>query len=140
MKKATAVASAGTYVSALDGWRRKCVEVLRATVRAAAPLEEAIKWGHIVYQSNGPVLFIRAEEGRVLFGFWRGERLVAIEPRLKPSRRYEMATLELREAMTVGPATIRRLTREAVALNQTLGDPRLAAKPASKRKRKKGSA
>jgi hypothetical protein len=42
MKKATAVASAGAYVSALDGWRRKCVEALRARVRAAAPLEEAI--------------------------------------------------------------------------------------------------
>src|SRR5690606_36845288 len=38
----------------------------------AAPLDESIKWGHLVYQSNGPVLLIRAEARRVLFGFWRG--------------------------------------------------------------------
>jgi hypothetical protein len=45
------------------------------------------------------VLLIRAEDARVLFGFWRGKLLRAIEPRLKPGGKYEMATLELREAM-----------------------------------------
>ncbi len=43
-----------------------------------------------------------------------------------------MATLELREGMTVTPATVRRLTREAVALNESLGDPTLVAERASK--------
>ena len=37
--------------------------------------------------------------------------------------------------MTVGPATVRRLTREAVALNGKHGDPRNAARPARKRAR-----
>ena len=87
-----------------------------------------MKWGHLVYLANGPVLLIRAEEGRVLFGFWRGQRLSAIEPRLKPGGKYEMATLELREGMTVKPATVRRLTREAVALDRKLGDPTHAAR------------
>jgi len=59
----------------------------------------------------------------VLFGFWRGQRLRAIEPGLKPGGKYEMATLELREGMKVGSASVRRLTKEAVALNKTLGDP-----------------
>ena len=45
-----------------------------------------------------------------------------------------MATLELREGMTIAPSTVRRLTREAVSLNKTLGDPTHAAKPASKRR------
>jgi len=67
-----------------------------------------VKWGHLVYLSNGPVLLIRAEENRVLFGFWRGQRLSAIEPRLKRGGKYEMATLELREGMTINPATARR--------------------------------
>ena len=39
-----------------------------------------------------------------------------------------MATLELRKGMTVASATVRRLTREAVGLNNKLGDPTLAAK------------
>lgn len=121
-------ANPDAYVAALDGWRRKCVETLRATVRASAALEEVVKWGHLVYLSNGPVLLIRAEESRVLFGFWRGQRLRAIEPRLKPGGKYEMATLELREGMTIDAATVRRLTREAAALNVKLGNPTLAAK------------
>ena len=87
-----------------------------------------MKWGHLVYLANGPVLLIRAEESRVLFGFWRGQRLRTIEGRLKPGGKYEMASLELREGVTVDAATVRRLTREAVALNNRLGDPTLAAK------------
>lgn len=128
MQKSTPAPSPGAYVAALDGWRRACVERLRATVRAAATLEEVVKWRHLVYLSNGPVLLIRAEQGRVLFGFWRGRRLRGIEPRLKPGGQYEMATLELREGMTTDEAMVRALVLEAVALNQSLGDPTLAAK------------
>lgn len=137
MKKMTPAASPDAYVDSLDGWRREIVETLRSAVLAAsAPrIQEVIKWGHLVYLANGPVLLIRAEEERVLFGFWRGQRLSTIEPRLEPGGKYEMATLELREGMTVKPATVRRLTREAVALNRTLGDPTDAAKPATKRAR-----
>jgi hypothetical protein len=133
MKRTTPADSPEAYVSALDGWRRKCVEALRAAVRSSAPLDESIKWGHLVYSSKGPVLLIRAEESRVLLGFWRGQRLRRIEPRLKPGGKYEMATLELGKGVAVGLATVRRMTRDAVALNQTLGDPRLAAKQLPRR-------
>ncbi|WP_428307826.1 DUF1801 domain-containing protein [Lacipirellula sp.] len=128
MKKSTPAANPDAYVAALDGWRRELVEQLRRAVLAAAKLEEAIKWRHLVYFSNGPVLLIRAEESRVLFGFWRGQRLLKIEPRLKPGGKYEMATLELREEMAIDEATVRKLTREAVALNKKFGDPQDAAK------------
>lgn len=128
MKKMAPAANPDAYVAALDGWRRACVEELRATVRGASTLDEVVKWGHLVYLANGPVMLIRAEEERVLLGFWRGQRLRAIEPRLKPGGKYEMATLALREGMTVDPETVRRLTREAVALNETQGDPTLAAR------------
>lgn len=127
-------ASPGAYVDALDSWRRKIVETLRSTVHAASGLEEVVKWGHLVYLANGPVLLIRAEESRVLFGFWRGQRLRTIEPRLKPGGKYEMAILELREGMTLKPATVRRLVREAISLDRKLGDPRNAARPRGKRR------
>jgi hypothetical protein len=139
MKRMTPAASPDAYVAALAGWRRKTVETLRKAVRAASPLEEIIKWGNLVYLADGPVLLIRAEEDRVLLGFWRGQRLGALEPRLKAGGKYEMAALELREGVSVRPATVRRLTREAVALNQTLGDPTLAAKRNPERRRKHGS-
>jgi hypothetical protein len=129
MIKAPPAASPDAYVRALAGWRRKCVESLRAGVVGAAKLEEVVKWGHLVYLSNGPVLLIRAEENRVLFGFWRGKQLREIEPALKASGKYDMATVDLREGMDFIPAErVAKLTRAAVALNKKEGDPRLAAK------------
>jgi hypothetical protein len=91
-------------------------------------MEEVMKWGHLVFFANGPVLLIRAEDNRVLFGFWRGQRLRQIEPRLKPGGKYEMATLDLRESDQVDRRTVRRLVVKAVALNKKLGDPTALAK------------
>ena len=135
MMKMRTFASPEAFVAALDGWRRELVEALRSGVRGAGSLEEAIKWGNLVYLANGPVLMIRAEAERVLFGFWRGQRLLEIEPRLKPGGKYEMATIELRKGMTVAPATVRRLVREAIALNEQAGNPQLDAKPAAARRK-----
>ena len=123
MRKIVPAESPEAYVKALAGWRRDLVEMLRAAVRKEKALDERIKWGHLVYFANGPVLLIRAEESRVLFGFWRGKRLTGIEPRLKGGGKYEMATLELREGDTIKPALATRLAKEAVSLNRTVGDP-----------------
>lgn len=123
MKASSPAANPDAYVTSLEGWQRECVECLRAAVRAVAALEEVVKWGHLVCLSNGPVLLIRAGDARVLFGFWRGQRLRAFEPRLKAGGKYEMATLELREGMAISDARARRLAREAVSLNASLGDP-----------------
>jgi len=123
VKKELPAASPDAYVAALTGWRRAYVEDLRATVRAVRGLTETIKWGNIVYLGEGPVLMIRAEPERVLLGYWRGQRLRELEPRLRPGGKYEMATATLREGEPIAPAVVRRLTREAVRLNVTLGDP-----------------
>ena len=135
MKKSIPAESPDAYVASLGGWQRRYAQALRSTVIHTAPLQELIKWGHLVYFSNGPVLLIRAETERVLFGFWRGQRLQSIEPRLKASGNYEMATLELREATTASASMVRKLAKEAIALNKSLGDPRDAAKPKKTRKR-----
>ena len=121
MKKSTPAASPDAYVAALTGWRRTLVQELRAAIRPAR-LDEVIKWGNLVYLGNGPVLMIRAESERVLLGFWRGQRLRKIEPRLRPGGKYEMATLELRSGDRIAAATVRRLTAAAVALDTELGD------------------
>ncbi len=123
MKKQPPAPDPGAYLASLDGWQRRYVDALRTVALGAAPLHEGIKWGHLVYASNGPVLLIRAEERRVLFGFWRGQRLRHIEPRLKPGGRYEMATLELTEATPLERATAIALVAQAAALNAALGDP-----------------
>ena len=123
MKKSVPAANPDAYVAQLQGWQRECVEQLRLAVVSARMLEEVVKWGHLVYLYNGPVLLIRAEETRVLFGFWRGQRMRALEAGLRPGGKYEMATLELREGIKIASAKARRLVEEAVALNEALGDP-----------------
>jgi len=130
MKKSVPAENPDAYVAALSGWQRRRVKALRSAVVEAAPLKEVIKWGHLVYFSNGPVLLIRAEDERVLFGFWRGQRLQTIEPRLKRGGKYEMATLELVEKTSLETATIDALVEEAVALNARHGDPTDLKSPA----------
>lgn len=112
-----------SYVAGLSGWQRERVEALRAAARRVPDVHETIKWGHLVYLANGPAFLIRGEETRVLYGFWRGRRLRALEPRLRPGGKYEMATLELREDTPLDPALAEQLAREAVALNRSLGNP-----------------
>lgn len=123
MKRSAPASSPDAYVAALSGWQRGCVAELRAAVCAATRLDEVIKWGNLVYLANGPVLMIRAEAERVLLGFWRGQRLREMEPRLRPGGKYEMATIELRRDAAIAPATVRRLAAAAVGLNEKLGDP-----------------
>jgi hypothetical protein len=124
--------SAGTpaqYLEAIGGWQQRFARALREAVTEASPgLDERLKWGHLVYFSNGPVLLIRAEPQRVLLGFWRGQQLRHIEPRLKPGGKYQMATLELREDSPLARSTVLQLAREAVQLNRSNGDPTALAR------------
>jgi len=130
MQKTKAPASPAAYVAALRGWQAKLVRRLRSTALAGAKLEEVIKWTNLVFLSNGPVFVIRAEPKRVLLAFFRGKRLRDIEPRLKASGKFELANFELHEDTDIDSAVVRRLVREAVALNKKLGDPTKPAKRA----------
>jgi hypothetical protein len=128
MKKSAPATSPDAYVAALSGWQKSMVEGLRRSTLAAGELEERIKWGHLVYFSNGPVLLIRAEESRVLFGFWRGKRLQELDDRLIPGGKYEMANIVLAQDDKISSAQVRKLVRAAIELNQEFGDPTAAAK------------
>jgi hypothetical protein len=128
MRGAAAAADPEAYVGALGSWQRQRVEMLRAAIHAGAPFEEGIKWGNLVFASGGLAILIRAEECRVLLGFWRGKRLTAIEPRLRPSGKYELANLVMTEPDEVDPAVVTRLAAAAARLNRELGDPTRAAR------------
>lgn len=132
MKKVVPAASPEEYVASLSGWRRSYVETLREVILATVDVGEVIKWGHLVYFSNGPVFLVRAEDERVLFGFWRGQRLRDIEPRLRRGGKYEMATIELVEAAPLERHTVKELVEQAVALNAQLGDPTTVASSRTK--------
>jgi hypothetical protein len=116
-------ANAEEYVQSISGWQRERVDLLRAIAAKVGDAEETIKWGHLVYRVNGPAFLIRAEDHRVLFGFWRGKRLLDIEPRMKGNGKYELRTLDLREETPVDAAVAERLIREAIRLNRSVGNP-----------------
>ena len=125
----TNAASPEAYLAALKGWRRELVDHLRDNVLAAAKVEEGIKYGNLFYSANGPAIVIRAvKDKRVLLAFFRGKRLRDIEPRLKASGKYELANLQFLEGDAIAASTVRKLAKEAVALNKRLGDPTHAAK------------
>jgi hypothetical protein len=126
MKKSVPSESPDAYVATLTGWRKPLVEDLRRAVLSAGNLDERIKWGHLVYFSNGPVLLIRAEETRVLFGFWRGKRLRDLDERLKPSGKYELANIVFFEDDKVSPTSTKNLVKAAIRFNLELGDPTAA--------------
>jgi hypothetical protein len=116
-------ASPDEYVQSISGWQRDRVDMLRAVAAKVGGSDETIKWGHLVYMANGPAFLIRAEDQRVLFGFWRGKRLLDIEPRMTGSGKYEMKTLDLRQDTPVDAAIAEQLIRAAIRLNQEIGNP-----------------
>ena len=120
---AKAAANPDAYVEALSGWQRERVEILRAAVNAGAEFEEIIKWHNLVFVSNGLCILIRAEDKRVLLGFWRGKRLVHLDRRIKASGKYELANLVMVEATVIDSALVTQLATAAAALNLEYGDP-----------------
>lgn len=123
MMKGKGAASPDAYVEALSGWQRPLVEMLRSAINAAAPFDEIIKWQNLVFVSNGLCMLIRAEEKRVLLGFWRGKRLVPLDARIKASGKYELGNITLLEDSAIGPDDVTLLARAAAALNAEFGDP-----------------
>ena len=125
----TTAKTPGEYIECLSGWQRSYAQALRQAVLGSVPeLKEELRWGHLVYLLNGPVLLIRSEPTRVLFGCWRGQRLRHIESRLKPGGKYEMASLELLPTTPLERDTVVRLVEEASRLNRSAGDPTMAAR------------
>ncbi|KQZ61412.1 hypothetical protein ASD67_19510 [Sphingopyxis sp. Root1497] len=118
-----AAESPDAYIAALSGWQLELCTMLRAAVMRAAAFEETIKWTNLVFLANGPCILIRAEEKRVLLGFWRGKRLREIEPRIKASGKYELGNLIMTEETVIDVAVVERLAAEAYRLNFDLGNP-----------------
>lgn len=121
--RGTAAASPDAFVEALSGWQRDQVEILRAAIHAGAAFDEIIKWHNLVFVANGLCILIHVEEHRILLGFWRGKRLTHLDPRIRPSGKYELGNLLVTPETELDPALIARLAREAAALNASLGDP-----------------
>ena len=121
--KMKAAASPDAFVTELSGWRSALVAMLREAISQAAEFDEIIKWGNLVFVHHGLCALIHVEDQRVVLGFWRGKRLGALEPRIKPSGKYELGNIVFFEGDTIEPERAGQLAREAARLNRELGDP-----------------
>lgn len=104
------------------GWQAELVNKLIAVARAAAPQAElAIKWNQPVLVHNGPVAYIKPASQHVTFGFWRGAQLDDPQGVLEGGE--VMKHVKLPADARLDEAQLKRWVKQAVALNEKLGDP-----------------
>jgi hypothetical protein len=104
------------------GWQVQVVERLLSVARKAAPgATLSIKWAQPVLEKNGPVAFIKVAKAHVTFGFWRGAELE--DPKGLLEGGAMMKHLKIASPEVVDETLIAQLVRQAVALNQSKGDP-----------------
>jgi hypothetical protein len=114
------------YVEGLGEPRAAVARRLREAVRAAAPeAKESVKYGQLVYESDGPFAALKGMPRWVTLTFWRGAAMAA-EPELAPlldgegdrMRHHRFGTVE-----DVRDDEVAALVRRAVTMNAELGDP-----------------
>jgi hypothetical protein len=111
------------YIAKLPAWQAALALELARTVLEASPnLAAAIKWGQPVFESNGPVCYLKGHKRHLTLGFWRGAALMKMDGRLETSGE-KMAHMKFFEGEEVNQARIAKLVSAAVELNRTLGDP-----------------
>lgn len=111
------------YVTGLPSPLQVIVQRLRELVRDAAPeAAETLKWSQPVFEANGPFAQIDAHENHVNFGFWRGAMLKAPIGVLQDGDQ-AMRHLKVFSLEDIKADILRTLVRQAVLLNETLGDP-----------------
>jgi hypothetical protein len=111
------------YIASLPAEHAEIVSELRAVVKKAAPkATEAFKWAQPVYESDGPIVWVKAFTRYVNIGFWRGTELQdkygLLEGEGDRMRHVKIAT---RKDIKKGALT--DYVKQAVKLNASKGDP-----------------
>jgi hypothetical protein len=105
-----------------SGWQTEVIGVLLEVAAKAAPKATvSIKWGQPVIEHNGPVAWVKPAKAHVAFGFWRGRELTG-GARLEGSGD-RMAHVKIASPDALDAKWIAAMVREAVSLNERLGDP-----------------
>lgn len=118
-----AAESIDAYAKDLDDWRGDVVRELDALVRKAAPgATGSIKWAQPVYELQGPFAYLKAFTSAVNFGFWRGADLTDPDGALEGTGD-RMRHVKIRSAEDVDLERFTAWVKEAVALNESKGDP-----------------
>ncbi|MBA8880493.1 DUF1801 domain-containing protein [Phyllobacterium myrsinacearum] len=117
------------YIAELGGWQAEAAVALRRDILSVDGITETFKWGHPVYESNGPVCLFKAHKTHVAFALWRGAEMKSIQPKLQESGSFLMASLKLQGPGELRSTVVRKLVEAGVALNHEKGDPTKEPKP-----------
>jgi hypothetical protein len=111
------------WIAQLPEPERGVVERVAACLSAAAPEATArVKWGQPVWESNGPLAYVKPFSRTVNVGFWRGTQLDDPD-RLLSGEGELMRHLKLAPGDPIPEAAIGDWVRQAVILNDRLGSP-----------------
>lgn len=111
------------YIARFKGKVGEVASGIRTLVRETVPEAiESIKWGQPVWESNGPIAYLRAFKDKVNLGFWRGADLEDPDGHLQGSGN-RMRHLKLVSLQDLRPDKIRAFLKRAVELNKQKGDP-----------------
>ncbi|MFT3838201.1 MAG: DUF1801 domain-containing protein [Myxococcaceae bacterium] len=115
--------SVDSFVKTLPSPQQMIVNRLRALVAQAAPeAMEALKFAQPVFEAEGPFAHIKPSATQVHFGFLRGALLEAPDGVLSGDGEM-MRYVSISAWREVKEDILKGLVRQAVLLNQRLGDP-----------------
>ena len=103
--------------------QRPLVSSLVTLMAAIVPdAKVSIKWAQPVWESNGPMTFLKANKSHVTFGFWRGGELTD-RFNLLEGDGDRMKHVKIRQMADINESAIRDYVAQAVMLNAKKGDP-----------------
>jgi hypothetical protein len=91
-------------------------------MKAAPGAAASIKWGHPVFQDNGPFALIKPAPAHVTFGLWRGAEM-ADPKKLLTGDGDQMRYVKILELAAIDEKALTAFVKEAVKLNRAKGDP-----------------
>src|SRR5207248_785734 len=111
------------YVATLPSEHAAIVNELRTIVKKAAPrAAEAYKWAQPVYETNGPMIWIRSFKNHVNIGFWRGTEMQDKHSLLEGDGN-RMRHVKIATVKDIKKGALTDYVKQAVKLNQANGDP-----------------
>lgn len=111
------------YIKKLEQIKGEIVTKIRQIILDVSPdIKESIKWAQPIYESNGPIAYIKALKNHVNFGFWRGIDIVDPKGILQGSGE-KMRHIKLKNLADIDENLFSDFIRQAIELNKTKGDP-----------------
>ncbi len=114
--------SVEAYLSGLSVEQAEIARRIDAVVTRVTGSPATLKWGQPVWESSGPLAYLRGSSRHVTLGFWRGAELADPGGALEGEGE-RMRHLKVASPGALDERLVEGLVRQAVSLNAERGDP-----------------